>query len=204
MVSRLARILTPFFVLTIIFAATAFSQTSPSKDFPGIKIDNFGQMDEHYYRGARPKEGKGQFAALKALGVQTVIDLQDDPKPWEKVEAEAAGLRYINIPMADGSYPDPKHIEEFLKLANDPEVGVFFAHCAGGRHRTGITAAAYRMTKYGWGIDQAYKEMKNYDFYSSWGHGAQKDFVYDFAAKQEAAKTAAAAVGTSASANQPK
>lgn len=203
MVSRLARIFSPLFVLTIIFTATAFSQTSPSKEFPGIKISNFGQMDEHYYRGARPKEGKGQFAALKALGVQTVIDLQDDPKPWEKAEAEAAGLRYINIPMPDGKYPQQGQIDEFLKLANDPEVGVFFAHCAGGRHRTGITAAAYRMTKYGWGIEQAYKEMKNYDFYSSWGHGAQKDFVYDFAAKQVAAKAAAAAA-TTAVASEPK
>jgi protein tyrosine/serine phosphatase len=90
--------------------------------------------------------------------------------------------------MKDGGYPEAEHIEQFLKLANDPETGVFFAHCAGGRHRTGITGAAYRMTKYGWDIDKAYKEMKNYDFYSSWGHGKQKDFVYDYAAKLAAEK----------------
>lgn len=145
-------------------------------------------MDERYFRGARPKEGKGQFDALKALGVQTIIDLQAEPRAYEKREAEAAGLRYINIPMEDGDYPKAEHIEEFLKLANDPETGVFFAHCAGGRHRTGITGAAYRMTKYGWDVDKAYKEMKNYDFYSSWGHGEQKDFVFDYAAKLAAAK----------------
>jgi protein-tyrosine phosphatase len=176
----------------LIFSASliSFSQSAPGKQFPGITISNFGQMDERYYRGARPKEGKGQFEALKSLGVQTVIDLQDNPREYEKREAEAAGLRYINIPMADGEYPDPTHIAEFLRLANDPETGVFFAHCAGGRHRTGITGAAYRMTKYGWDLEKSYKEMKNFDFYSRWGHGEQKDFVKDFAAKIERERAA--------------
>lgn len=181
----------------------SYSQSSPSKDFPGITISNFGQMDDRYYRGARPKKGKGQFEALKALGVQTVIDLSDKPRDYEKEEAAAAGLKYINIPIADGGYPDPAHIAEFLRLANDPETGVFFAHCAGGRHRTGITGAAYRMTKYGWPLEKAYKEMKNFDFYSSWGHGDQKKFIYEYAAKLEAdramgAKAAGEAGGAAA------
>lgn len=178
------------FLLTV--ATVSFAQMSPRKDFAGIKISNFGQMDERYYRGARPKEGKGQFAALKALGIETVIDLQAKPKAYEKLEAEAAGLRYINIPMDDGEYPKAGHIEEFLRLANDPATGVFYAHCAGGRHRTGVTGAAYRMTKYGWGLEQAYKEMKNFDFYSRWGHGEQKDFIIEYAAKLEAGKQLAA------------
>ncbi len=188
MTSRITRFHVGSFVFILAFAALGFSQSSPGKDFPNIKISNFGQMDERYYRGARPKEGRGQFEALKAIGVQTIIDLQDKPRAYEKLEAEAAGLKYINIPMADGDYPDPAHIEEFLRLANDPATGVFYAHCAGGRHRTGITGAAYRMTKYGWGLDQAYTEMKNFDFYSSWGHGGQKKFVIEYAAKLEAAK----------------
>jgi protein tyrosine/serine phosphatase len=193
MIDKVLRVFAASFVLVLVFTTVSFSQTAPSKTFPGIEISNFGQMDERYYRGARPKEGKGQFEALKALGIQTIIDLQDKPREYEKREAEAAGLKYINIPMADGDYPDPKHIDEFLRLANDPGTGIFYAHCAGGRHRTGITGAAYRMTKYGWGLEQAYKEMKNYDFYSSWGHGEQKDFVIDYAAKIEAAKTAKSA-----------
>ena len=188
-------------LLSLVLALTTigFSQTSPSKNFPNITIKNFGQMDQNYYRGARPKEGKGQFEALKALGIQTIIDLQAKPKDYEKREAEAAGLRYINIPMEDGDYPKAEHIEEFLRLANDPETGVFYAHCAGGRHRTGVTGAAYRMTKYGWDVDRAYKEMKNYDFYSSWGHGEQKDFVFDYAAKLAAAGPTVAAHDSAAS-----
>src|SRR5258706_1456684 len=50
--------------------------TSPS-DFPNIKIKNFGQMDEHFYRGAQPKPD--DYRALATLGIKTIIDLRDDP-----------------------------------------------------------------------------------------------------------------------------
>ena len=35
--------------------------------FPNIKISNFGQMDENFYRGARPKDK--DYPALKELGI---------------------------------------------------------------------------------------------------------------------------------------
>jgi len=166
-----------------------YSQTSPSKDFPNIKISNFGKMDDHFYRGAQPK--KGQYASLKELGINTVIDLQAETEDYARTEAEAAGLRYVNVPIVDKSYPTAENIEMFLKTVDDPATGVFYVHCADGRHRTGDMGALYLFTKYGWGYDQAYKEMKNYDFYTSWGHGKQKDFVIDYAAKMETAKAAA-------------
>lgn len=171
------------FAFVLSFAAVDHAQTSPSKDFPNVKISNFGKMDDKFYRGARPD--KGEFQASKDLGIQTVIDLQDEPKAYEKEEVEALGMRYVNIPIKDKGYPTDENIEMFLKAVDDPATGVFFAHCAGGRHRTGDVGAVYRFTKYGWSFDQAYQEMKNYDFYSSWGHGKQKDFVIDFAAKME-------------------
>ena len=131
---------------------------------------------------------------MKALGINTVVDLQEEPTDYEKAAVEALGMKYVNIPIVDKGYPTPENVEMFLKLVDDPATGVFYAHCAGGRHRTGDMGALYRFTKYGWSYDLAYKEMKNYDFYTSWGHGKQKDFVVDYAAKMEAAKTADSAV----------
>lgn len=183
------------FIIVFGFVALGVSQTSPSKDFPGIKIKNFGQMDERFYRGAEPK--KEDYASLKALGIKTVIDLQAEPSDYAKDAAEAAGLRYINIPIVDKSYPTEENIAAFLKAVDDPETGVFFAHCAGGRHRTGDMGAVYRFVKYGWDFETAYKEMKNYDFYSSWGHGKQKDFVIDYAAKMETNRQLAKTAGAS-------
>src|ERR1700742_3253618 len=82
------------------FYAASFGQTAPSNDFPNITIKNFGQMDTNYYRGAQPK--KEDYAALKALGVTTVIDLQRYPKDYEKPAVEALGMKYINIGMTSG------------------------------------------------------------------------------------------------------
>lgn len=186
------------FFFTLGFCVAAIGQTSPRKDFPGIKISNFGKMDDRFYRGARPKAD--DYVALKALGIKTVIDLQEKPKGYEKAAAEAAGLRYVNIPIADKSYPKQEQLDAFLKLLDDPETGVFFAHCAGGRHRTGNIGALYRFTKYGWGFDQAYQEMKNYDFYTRWGHGKQKDFVVDYAAKMDKERELAASKGSESTA----
>lgn len=186
------------FFFTLSFCVAAIGQTSPRKDFPGIKISNFGKMDDRFYRGARPKQGKGQFEALRALGIQTVIDLTDKPKGYEKIEAETAGLKYINIPLKDDDYPEAATIELLTKTINDPSIGVFYVHCAGGRHRTGITGAIWRFTKYGWDYERVYREMKNYDFYTRWGHGEMKTFVKDYAAKMATQKSIITAESTTA------
>lgn len=163
--------------VNLIAPAPALAQSAHR--FPNITVKNFGQLDERFYRGALPKEG--DFKDLAALGIKTVIDLQDEPASYEKRAAEAAGMRYVHIPMSDSKPPREEQIEQFLKLANDPATGSFFVHCLGGRHRTGVAGAVYRMSKYGWDFDQAYKEMKDFDFYTRWGHGALKDYVKVYA-----------------------
>lgn len=144
-----------------------------------IKIDNFGQMDERFFRGAQPDQD--DYAGLAGLGIKTIIDLTDKPTSYEKQSAEAAGMRYISIPMSDSRKPASGQIDQFLKLVDDPATGKFFVHCIGGRHRTGVMGFVYRMNHYGWSFDQAYVEMKQYDFYTRFGHGDLKDFVKEYA-----------------------
>ena len=153
-----------------------------------IRIKNFGQMDKRFYRGAQPHES--DYKDLAALGIRTVIDLRDDPEPYERPLVESLGMRYVNIPMTDKKYPTPEATDLFLKTVNDPATGKFFVHCAGGRHRTGAMGAVYRFKFYDWTFDQAYQEMKQYDFYTAWGHQAFKDFVQDYYAKVQANKEA--------------
>ena len=164
-----------FAVLTFVFAisTTAVAQQTD------IKIKNFGQMDDRFYRGAQPKEQ--DYKELAAIGIKTIIDLREDPTNYEKREAEAAGIRYVNLPMSDKDYPPATTIDQFLKLVDDPSTGKFFVHCAGGRHRTGVMGAVYRFNRYNWNFDQVYAEMKKYDFYTRWGHGEMKKFVEDYA-----------------------
>jgi len=170
-----------FGVISLVLASsiTAFSQESNKSDLSKVGIKNFGQMDDRFFRGGQPKAD--EYTELAALGIRTVIDLQDDPTSYEKQNVEALGMKYINIPMSDKDYPETAKIDQFLKLVNDPTTGKFYVHCAGGRHRTGVMGAVYRFNLYNWNYDQVYAEMKKYDFYTRWGHGDMKKFVQDYA-----------------------
>ena len=168
-----------FAVLLLSVAAAAKGSAEKNPAFAGVHIKNFGQMDERFFRGAEPKNLE-DFQALKQLGVHTVIDLQAEPASAERGMVESVGMRYVNIPMVDKAYPRPEWVAAFLKTVDDPATGKFYVHCAGGRHRTGAMGAVYRYEKYGWNYDQVYAEMKQYDFYTSWGHGDFKTFVEDY------------------------
>src|SRR6185369_7841014 len=168
-------LLTMVFVLAV--SSTIFAKSKYTK-FPDVKIKNFGQMDERFFRGGRPKDE--DYAALAALGVKTIIDLTDNSRAEEQPAVERAGLRYVNIPMVDKSYPSLDQVNAFLKVVDDPATGKFYVHCAGGRHRTGVMGAVYRFNKDKWNLDQVLAEMDQYEFGSGYGHGKQMDFVKDY------------------------
>ena len=178
-------------LFALVFALSGLTYgKSRNEKFANIKIKNFGQMDERFFRGERPDDG--DYAALTALGVKTIIDLTDNSKEYEQPAVERAGLRYINIPMVDKSYPSMDQINAFLKVVDDPATGKFYVHCAGGRHRTGVMGAVYRFKYDNWNLDQVLAEMDQYEFGSGMGHGKQRDFVKDYW-KQFQANTVAAA-----------
>ena len=180
-------------LLILVFAIYSFapsgssSPTNPSKSFSNVSIQNFGQMDDHFYRGAQPKNN--DYKVLADLGVKTVIDLRDDPMPFAKSAAEAAHLAYFNIPMSDKDYPKNEDVDAFLKITGEEGNWPFYVHCAGGRHRTGLMGAMYRFNHDGWDYARAYEEMKNYDFYTRWGHGAIKKYVEDYWQRFKTKKT---------------
>lgn len=179
---KVAAIGAPLLILAFAIYSFAPNNTSiptgPSKSFANVTIKNFGQMDSHFYRGAQPNEE--EYKELAQLGVKTIIDLRDDPLPFAKKAAEAAHMHYFNIPMSDKDYPKDESIEQFLNIAKQEGNWPFYVHCAGGRHRTGVMGAMYRFNHDEWNYDHAYEEMKNYDFYTRFGHGALKKYVEDY------------------------
>ena len=182
------QVLTAVFAVLVLALAVQAQQTASE-----IKIKNFGQMDDRFYRGAQPKT-EADYKALAAMGITTVIDLTEDPKEYEKPMVEALGMKYVHIPMVAKKYPTEAAIKSFLETVENPDTGKFYLHCAGGRHRTGAMGAVYRYKFYDWNFDQVYKEMKQFDFYTSWGHGAFKDFVKDYYEQLQTAKNLAPAV----------
>jgi protein-tyrosine phosphatase len=105
---------------------------------------------------------------------------------------EGAGMTYFQIPMTTRVPPTVAQLTQFLNIVNDPARQPVYVHCVGGRHRTGVMTAAYRMTNNGWNADQAFKEMKQYKFGADFLHPEFKQFVYGY--RRPAARIAGHAV----------
>ena len=165
-------------LLALTLAVPAIADSGHSPHLDAIAIMNFGRVSETYYRGAQPV-GR-DFADLAALGVRTVIDLQEYGHPAEPGAAAAAGLTYVRIGMNTRINPTAEQLDQFLAIVHDPESGPVYVHCAGGHHRTGVMTAIYRMTRDGWTGAQAFAEMKKYGFGADILHPEFKEFVLNY------------------------
>jgi protein tyrosine/serine phosphatase len=185
---RFARGCAAALLITSTLAVSAAAQSrdtdlrSNAVEAAQIGIENFGRVNPTYYRGAQPK-GR-DYADLASLGVKTVINLtSDDADAGERDMALHAGMRYVQIPMTTRRPPSSAQLAEFMGIVTDPSNQPVYVHCVGGRHRTGVMTAAYRMTYDGWSADQAFKEMKRYRFGADFLHPEFKKFVYAYPAR---------------------
>jgi uncharacterized protein (TIGR01244 family) len=149
------------------------------RDISSIRIENFGRINPTYYRGEQP-EGR-DYADLAALGIKTVIDLQGDGDNHNEHQlVQAAGMKFHRIPMFTRTEPTAAQLSQFLQIVNDPAQQPVYVHCKGGKHRTGVMTAVYRMERDGWKADQAFNEMKRYKFGFDFLHPEFKRFVYAY------------------------
>jgi protein tyrosine/serine phosphatase len=154
----------------------------------GADVKNFGKVNDHIYRGGQPDED--EYKKLAAIGIKTVIDLREHPEGYARRLTENAGMQYINIGLNDKRPPTEAESSHFLQLVNDENNWPVYVHCAGGRHRTGVLLAVYRMEVDGWDARRAYDEMKDYKFYSRFGHGDLKDYVFEYYDKMKVRRAA--------------
>ena len=174
-------------VLALALTVPAIAQTGHTGLLDSIRIDNFGRVNATYFRGAQPTGH--DYTDLASLGVKTVIDLQEYGVKDERDLVEKSGMRYVNIGMNTRVNPTEGQIKQFLSIVNDPAKQPVYVHCAGGRHRTGVMTAIYRMTQEGWASDAAFKEMKKYRFGADFMHPEFKKFVLTYHPVAPAATT---------------
>jgi protein tyrosine/serine phosphatase len=116
------------------------------------------------FRGAQP-EPEG-YATLKAMGVRTVINLRT--RHGERKAVEAAGMRYVEVPMSFWKDVDPAVVRKALSVMTDPANQPVYLHCARGKDRVGVVAAVYRMEIDGWSEAEAEAEMNAFGFQDAW------------------------------------
>jgi protein tyrosine/serine phosphatase len=168
--------------IAALVALTFIAAPALALDTSNVRIDNFGRVDDNYYRGGQPV---GQdYAALAAAGIKTIISLtSDDAQPNEKALAQAAGMKFFQIPMTTHQVPTAAQITEFLAIVNNKAAQPVYVHCVGGRHRTGVMTAIYRITTDNWSAAQAFAEMKKFKFGADFLHAEFKDFVMGYPAQ---------------------
>ena len=175
---RLPQVRVAAVLLALAFAAVAPQAAGNAAALSNIRIDNFGQVSAAYYRGAKP-DGR-DYSDLAALGVKTVIDLTDDGSAEEPAAVRSQGMQFYRIPMTTHETPSSEKVALFLKLVEAPANQPVYVHCQGGRHRTGVMTAVYRMTDEGWSADRAFTKMKQYNFGPDFLHAEFKNFVYAY------------------------
>lgn len=146
----------------------------------GKSLPNFHQVTPTLYRGGLPNPDG--YRKLKAMGIESVINLIDGDQVREMEKAADAGLDWLHIPMSDKARPsdiDMRQILRFLSLSEGDEGEKLFIHCKGGRHRTGLIVALYRVVFEDWSKKDAWKEAEKCGFYSELGHGALREFFFD-------------------------
>jgi protein tyrosine/serine phosphatase len=129
---------------------------------PAADVRNFGQVNDHLYRGGAPTAVALQ--ELGAMGVKLVIDLRETGKETgvEKAQVEKLGIRYINVPLRPTSAPTQDEISHVLTLLSQNETARVFVHCRRGKDRTGTVVACYRIQHDGWSNKKAQAEANGY------------------------------------------
>lgn len=153
---RIARLLLPLLLLAPLALAEVAvrpAEWAQAVSVPGVQ--NCYQLDAKVYRAAQP-DAAG-FAALKRLGIATVLNLRDLHDDTEA--AQGTGLLLQRVEMeADDITID--QVVAALRLLRQAE-GPVLIHCWHGSDRTGTVSAMYRIVFQNWSKEAAIDELVN-------------------------------------------
>lgn len=163
-------------VLATLLAASVLSISGWGADVAGVH--NFHQVNDHIYRGAQPA-AQG-FQGLSKLGVKTVIDLRETGarSRAEQKLVEAAGMRYVSVPLSGIQAPSDAQVSKLLAILGDTSAGPIFIHCRRGADRTGTVSACYRIAYDHWANEKALSEARSFGM--SWFEKAMQHYVLHY------------------------
>lgn len=126
-------------------ADTAESAQVPFGDKMGAEVVNYNRLRPFLATGG--SIDLDEVASLKAKGFRTIIDLRtpEEGTEEERTAVEAAGMTYVNLPIAKGA-PSDEQIARLAELLEDKNAAPILLHCGSG-NRVGAAWAIYRARK---------------------------------------------------------
>jgi tyrosine-protein phosphatase SIW14 len=111
------------------------------------------------YRGPRPSQGT--LAQLKALGVHTILDLENTGSAISAERGYVAqlGMGFISEQMSGFWTPNDAEVNQIEAIMADKSRRPIFVHCQHGQDRTGLIVGLYRVFSEHWTPSAAYQEM---------------------------------------------
>ena len=141
------------------FVSSPAAQTVTKETREGIK--NFSRLETTVAcAGAITSDAMPE---IKEMGFASVINLREAQEPGADVDkhraaAEAAGLRYYHVPF-NGTKPDPKTADQFVKIISSQEAAPAFIHCASA-NRASAMWLIKRIVVDRWDVDRATAEAE--------------------------------------------
>jgi hypothetical protein len=124
-------------------------------------LDPWGLVElipDAVYRSAEPRAP--HFHRLKAMGIRTLVCVKRTlPRARTIAHATARGLHVARIDLGPDGNIGPRAVQRALDVVTQPWLWPLLLHCDGGRHRTGVVAAALRKTQ-GWTMEAALEEYE--------------------------------------------
>lgn len=145
--------------LSVAAAASVIAAQATRDTLPGVT--NYTRVEAAVgCGGATTTEA---FPALKQEGFRAVINLRQADEKGADVErskqaAEAAGLRYLHIPV-NGANPQAESVDQFLAAVKDPANSPVYIHCASA-NRVGAVWLVKRVLVDGWDVEKATAEAE--------------------------------------------
>lgn len=142
--------------------------------------DNFHEVvPGRIYRSATPSP-ENLEKWYRKFGVRTWLDLRlakdlegDRARNFAAQMAicKRLGIERVWVPISDRNPTSDLDVQRCLDVLTDLSRSAVLVACQGGRHRTGLVCALYRVRVQGWKSKDAFKEAEKHGFYDAMGHG---------------------------------
>lgn len=146
---------------------------------------NFGVVEEgKVYRSALPtnkeiRRYRADFGLKTILDLRrekTILDLHREETAMARMEMIHWDVIYRHAALDDHGPVEKALIDECVEVISNPTAWPILVHCQGGRHRTGVVIATYRIKKCGWTAEQARAEAYRFGMYRH-NHEAWADYL---------------------------